>query len=167
MKTLLTSYRRVTSHVRFSSDPMLLSDRAGKTYVRPCKPACISAVSISVEDSAQHRLETSEPQLLCFAASTLPADLLVIADAADEIADFGCEAHFRNWGRVGAWPSKQVADLGEFTFRLLRRSELLLAEGLAGGVLESPHIHLTNQLPGIRVVHRYELAVADVGAKWI
>ena len=45
--------------------------------------------------------------------------LLVIADAAADIADLGYEAHLRNRRLVGTWPRKHIADLGNLTFRLL------------------------------------------------
>jgi hypothetical protein len=61
--------------------------------------------------------------------------LLVIADAATQIADPGCEAHLRNRRLVSAWPRKHVADLGYFTFRLLVRGVEFHAKRLAGGVL--------------------------------
>ena len=61
--------------------------------------------------------------------------LLVIADAAAQITYPGCEAHLRNRRLVSAWPWKHVADLGDFTFRLLVPGVEFHAKRLAGGVL--------------------------------
>ena len=63
--------------------------------------------------------------------------LLVIADAAAQIAHLGDEAnlHKQRRGRARLW--KHVdADLGDLTFWLLRRGVDFLANHLAGGVLE-------------------------------
>jgi hypothetical protein len=45
-------------------------------------------------------------------------DLLVIADAAAQIANPGREAHLWNWRLVGTGPYKHVGDLSDLTFRL-------------------------------------------------
>ena len=54
---------------------------------------------------------------LSVAGSTLA--LLVISDAAAQIADPGHEAHLRNRRLVSARPWKHVVNLGYFSFRLL------------------------------------------------
>jgi len=48
-------------------------------------------------------------------------NLLVVADAAAQIADFGDESHLRNRRFVGTGPWPHVANLSDLTFRLLRR----------------------------------------------
>jgi hypothetical protein len=62
-------------------------------------------------------------------------DLLVIADAAAQIANPGREAHLWNWRLVGTGPYKRVGDLSDLTFRLLIRVIEFLAKRLAAGVL--------------------------------
>src|ERR1700688_4952224 len=64
-------------------------------------------------------------------------DLLVIADAAAQIAHPRDEAHLRNRrrGRARLW-KHIIADLSDLTFRLLRGSVKFQAERLAVGVLE-------------------------------
>ena len=62
-------------------------------------------------------------------------DLLVIADAAAQIADPGREAHLRCWGFVRTRPYKHAADLSDLTFRLLIRVVEFLAKRLAVDVL--------------------------------
>ena len=78
--------------------------------------------------------------------------LLVISDAAAQIADPGREAHLRNRRLVSAWPRKHVADLGYFTFRLLVPGVEFRAKRFAGRVLEGPRVH-TDQLLGIGVAN--------------
>src|SRR5215831_17430819 len=67
--------------------------------------------------------------------------LLVIADAATEVAHPGHEAHFRNRRCGCAGLRKHIADLGDLTFRLLRRGVELLTKLLAGRVLEGSRVH--------------------------
>ena len=93
-------------------------------------------------------------------------NVVVIADAAAQIADPCCEAHLRHRRFVGTRPYKHVADLSDLTFRLLIRGVEFQAKCLAGGVLKGPNVH-ANQLPCIRIAKSNALAVADVGAKWI
>ena len=62
--------------------------------------------------------------------------LLVIPDAATQVADPGHQAHLRNRRLVSAGPWKHVVDLGYFAFRLLVRGVEFLAKRLASGVLE-------------------------------
>jgi hypothetical protein len=61
--------------------------------------------------------------------------LLVIADAATQITDSGCEAHLRHRRLVGTRPYKHVANLSDLTFRLLIRVVEFLAKRLAVDVL--------------------------------
>ena len=93
-------------------------------------------------------------------------DLLVIADAAAQIANPGREAHLWNWPLVGTGPYKRVGDLSDLTFRLLIRVIEFLAKRLAGGVLEGPGVR-AKQLLCIRVAKGNGLAVADVSAKHV
>jgi hypothetical protein len=61
--------------------------------------------------------------------------LLVVADAAAQIADPGHQAHLRDWRLISAWPRKHVADLGYLTFRLLVPHVEFGAKGLPVGSL--------------------------------
>src|ERR1700722_13074999 len=90
--------------------------------------------------------------------------LLVIADAAAHVADPGYQANFRNRRLISAWPRKHVADLANFTFRLLSCGEEVRAKGFAGRVLEGSDI-LPEQLLGIRIAKGDGHAVADIAAK--
>ena len=93
-------------------------------------------------------------------------DLLVIADAAAQVASPGREAHLWNWRLVGTGPYKRVGDLSDLTFRLLIRVIEFLAKRLAGGVLLGPGVR-AKQLLCIRVAKGNGLAVADVSAKHV
>src|SRR5882757_2788358 len=66
--------------------------------------------------------------------------LLVVSDAAAQFADPGYEAHLRYRLCVGAWPWKHVADFGDLTFRLLRRSIEFLTIYIAGWILQGSNI---------------------------
>jgi len=70
--------------------------------------------------------------------------LLVISDAAAKIADPGYKANLRNRRLVSSRPRKHkhIADLGDFTFRLLVRGVEFLPKRLASGVLEGPRVWL-------------------------
>ena len=92
--------------------------------------------------------------------------LFVIADAAADIAGPGHEAHLRNRRLVGAGPREHIADLGDFTFRLLVPGVELGAKRFAGRVLEGPRVY-TDVLLGIGVAQRDDLAVTDSTAKYI
>src|SRR5580658_9488462 len=90
--------------------------------------------------------------------------LLVISDAAAQIADPGHQTHLRNRRLVSARPWKHVVDLGYFSFRLLVGGVEFGAKRFAGGVLESPRVY-TDQLLGIGVAKGDILPVADITAK--
>src|ERR1700722_2821495 len=92
--------------------------------------------------------------------------LLVISDAAAQIANSGCEGHLRSRRLVNAWPWNHIADLGYFTFRLLVCGVEFGAIRFAGGVLEGPDVH-TKDLLTIRVASGDGLTVADILAKYI
>jgi hypothetical protein len=66
--------------------------------------------------------------------------LLVIADAAAQIAHLGDETHLLNRRLVGARPWKHVADLSDLTFRFLCRGVEFRAIYFAGGVPKAPNI---------------------------
>src|SRR5271155_5952962 len=95
-----------------------------------------------------------------------PDCLLVEADTAAKIANFGNETGLQNRRLVGARPWKHVADLGDLTFRLLRRGVEFRAKQIAGRIFISPHIR-PQQLLRVVVGERNRLAVTDVEAKWI
>src|SRR5258708_37755171 len=61
--------------------------------------------------------------------------LLVVSDAAAQFADPGYEAHLRYRLCVGAWPWKHVANFGDLTFPLLRRSIEFQTICIAGLIL--------------------------------
>src|SRR5580704_15892768 len=61
--------------------------------------------------------------------------LLVIADAAAQIANPSHEAYLRNRFCVGTRLWKHVAHLSDLTFRLLHSGVLFQPKRLAGGVL--------------------------------
>jgi hypothetical protein len=92
--------------------------------------------------------------------------LLVIADAAAQIASPSHEAYLRHRFCVGTRLRKHVADLSDLTFRLLHGGVLFQPKRLARGVLIVSSI-LAKQLLSIRVGERMDLAVADIEAKWI
>src|ERR1700722_2746616 len=67
--------------------------------------------------------------------------LLIIADAAAEISANPCdEAYPRNGRIIGARSWQHIADLGNFTFRLLNRRVDFRAKRPAGGVLSGAHV---------------------------
>ena len=66
--------------------------------------------------------------------------LLVIADAAAQIAHLGDETHLLNRRLVGARPWKHVADLSDLTFRFLCRGKEFGTIHPARGVLKGPNI---------------------------
>src|ERR1700733_7899925 len=67
--------------------------------------------------------------------------LLIIADAAAEISANPCdEAYPRNGRLIGARSWQHIADLGNFTFRLLNRRVDFRAKRPAGGVLSGAHV---------------------------
>ena len=86
-------------------------------------------------------------------------DLLVIADAAAQIADPGREAHLRCWGFVRTRP-----DLSDLTFRLLIRVVEFLAKRLAVDVLCGSNVD-AQQLLCIGIAKGNVLTVADIRAK--
>jgi hypothetical protein len=90
--------------------------------------------------------------------------LLVISDAAAQIADPGHQAHLSDRRLISAWPRKHVGDLGYLTFRLLVSGVEFLAKRLAGRVLDGPGVH-TKILLSIRVAKGDDLPVADIAAK--
>ena len=93
-------------------------------------------------------------------------DLLVIADATAQIADPSYEANLRHRRFIGTRPYKHVADLSDFTFRLLIGVTEFLAKRLAVGVLWGPDVH-AKQLLCIGVAKGNDFTVADIGAKQI
>src|ERR1700747_390359 len=92
--------------------------------------------------------------------------LLVIADAAAQIAHLSDEAHLRNRRLVCAGPWKHVADFSDLTFRFLRRGVEFRAIYLAGGVLKGPNIR-AQKLLCIVAGDGKDFAVAELKAKWI
>ena len=66
--------------------------------------------------------------------------LLVVSDAAAQFADLGYEAHLRYRLCVSTWPYKHVADFGDLTFRLLRRSIEFLTIYIAGCILQGSNV---------------------------
>src|ERR1019366_2228213 len=92
--------------------------------------------------------------------------LLVIADATGQIADLSYKTHLRHWLRVCTRLWEHVADLGDLTLRLFTRGVEFGAKILAGAVLKGPLV-LPKLILFIRIALRNDLAVADIGAKYI
>src|ERR1700733_10946520 len=84
--------------------------------------------------------------------------LLIIADAATQIAGLSYEAHFRHWLWVGARLRKRVADFSELALGLLPPCIEFRAIHLAGGILQVPGVR-AKQLLCIRVAEGNDLAV--------
>jgi hypothetical protein len=61
--------------------------------------------------------------------------LLVISDAAAQIADPGHKAYFRHWPFVGAWSREHILDFSDLTFRLQICLVEVHAKLGAGGVI--------------------------------
>ena len=68
-------------------------------------------------------------------------DLLVIADATAQIAHPSDEANLLHRRFIGTRPYKHVADLSDFTFRLLIGVPEFLTKRLAVDVLCGPDVH--------------------------
>src|SRR5262245_57486638 len=92
--------------------------------------------------------------------------LLVIANAATQIAHLGDETHLLNRRLVGARPWKHVADLSDLTFWFLCRGVEVRAIYFAGGILKGPNVR-AQILLCIVAGDRKDFAVAEVKAKWI
>jgi hypothetical protein len=125
----------------------------------------IRSLSVSIAES--HCLPRLPFSPLDAPSSGFGNGLLVVSDAAAQIiAGPGYEAHLLNRRLVSAWPRKHVADLGDFTFRLLVPGVELGAKRFAGRVLEGPRVY-SDVLLGIGVAQRDDLAVTDSTAKYI
>jgi hypothetical protein len=111
-------------------------------------------------ETAEHREPCEDWQVL------LSTGLLVVADAATEIADVSHEAHLLN--RRVVWPGlrKLVSDLADLACWLLRRGVEFRAVRLTGSVLIAPNIY-SDQLLCIVVGEGNGLAVAEIKAKHI
>jgi len=94
-------------------------------------PGCRAPLYVVNEAQAPIMRISGAPRVRC-----LVNGLLVVADAANEIAHPGDEAHLREYGRGRARLWSHVADLGDLTFRLLSGSVKLLAHRCAS--LASP-----------------------------
>src|ERR1700719_3715486 len=86
---------------------------------------------IAIDGKTARRTHDHRKGLKALPTHLLGNELLVVAHSADQIADSRAKADFRNGFRVGSGPSKHVTDLGDFTFWLLRRGELILTKCFA------------------------------------
>ena len=91
--------------------------------------------------------------------------LIVIADAAAEVAELGDEDGLGNRGQIGTWLGKHnSADFGDLAFRHLRHLlEDHLPEVKALGVLQRPVV-LAEQRLEIRIGEGMQRAVAEIEA---